>query len=273
MSIKDLFFCTVSLLSLTIARADTYTIPETNITITYSLSGSPAVAAITGCNKDAKGVLVIPVSLGGAPVKAIGKEAFYECISLSSVTIPEGVTSIGFAAFAKCYDITSLMIPQSVTVIDEAAFHSCISLTNATIPDGVTSIGGGTFAGCERLKKIVLGKKVTSIGELAFSACVSLRAVTFPEGLTMIGNDAFALCESLMRLTFPKSVRSIGNAAFSDCEELTIVTFEGNAPTTIGDEMFAGAAIGLKIYFYKGAQGFTSPEWQGYPCEVIVRPE
>ncbi|MBQ4144338.1 MAG: leucine-rich repeat domain-containing protein, partial [Thermoguttaceae bacterium] len=98
--------------------------------------------------------VTIPLSIDGLPVTSIGKRAFYECKSLTSVTIPESVTSIGDHAFSWCKSLTSVTIPESVTSIGDSAFSWCGSLTSVTIPDSVTSIGGGPFAACDQLTEI-----------------------------------------------------------------------------------------------------------------------
>ena len=82
--------------------------------------------------------------------------AFSNCSSLTSVTIPNSVTSIGSDAFKGCSSLTSVTIPNSVTSIGTSAFSNCSSLTSVTIPDGVTSIGDGAFSGCTELTQLIL---------------------------------------------------------------------------------------------------------------------
>ena len=83
----------------------------------------------------------------GAGIR-IGDGAFYDCYSLSSITIPNGVTSIGNNAFYDCYSLSSITIPNGVTSIGFSAFAYCSSLSSITIPDGVTSIGSNAFQHC-----------------------------------------------------------------------------------------------------------------------------
>jgi len=77
----------------------------------------------------------------------------YTDIGLTSVTIPNSVTSIGGCAFEGCSNLTSVTIPDSVTSIGDYAFEGCSSLTSVTIPNSVTSIGGYAFDGCSSLIK------------------------------------------------------------------------------------------------------------------------
>ena len=81
--------------------------------------------------------------------------AFSGCSSLTSVTIPNSVTSIGYWAFSGCSSLKSVTIPNSVTSIGNSAFSDCKSLTSVTIPNSVTSIGEWAFDGCKSLKTML----------------------------------------------------------------------------------------------------------------------
>ena len=157
-------------------------------------------------------------------VVRIGDYAFDDCTSLTSVTIPEGVTSIGSSAFSGCRSLTSVTIPEGVTSIGGWAFQFCTSLTSVTIPEGVTSIELWAFSGCSSLASVTIPEGVTSIRTFAFSGCSSLTSVTIPEGVTSIESSAFSDCSSLTSVTIPKSVTSIGGFAFAHCSSLTSIT-------------------------------------------------
>ena len=127
------------------------------------------------------GNVVIPESVdyngNTYPVTYIGSDAFNDCISLTSVTIPNSVTSIGILAFAYCSALSSITIGNSVKTIEGAAFSGCSSLTSVTIPNSVTSIGGYAFEGCSALSSITIGNSVTSIGGDAFKNCGGLVTI------------------------------------------------------------------------------------------------
>ena len=169
-------------------------------------------------------------------VTSIGNLTFYDCSSLTSVTIPNGVTSIGDGAFSGCSSLTSVNIPNSVTSIGSFAFNRC-SLTSVTIPNSVTSIGDGAFSGCSSLTSVTIPNGVTSIGSSAFSGCSSLTSVTIPNSVTSIRSSAFRDCSRLTSVTIPDGVTSIGNYTFYACSSLTSVTIP-NSVTSIGEYAF-----------------------------------
>ena len=184
-------------------------------------------------------------------VTSIGSDAF-KYSSLTSVTIPNSVTSIGSYAFESCYSLTSVTIPNSVTSIGDGAFQGCHGLTSVTISD-ITAWLSISFAGSEsnplcyayhlflngeEVKDLTIPNSVTSIGDYAFQWCSSLTSVTIPNSVTSIGNSAFYYCSNLTSVTIPNSVTSIGGYAFQRCSSLTSVTI-GNSVTTIGYSAFS----------------------------------
>ena len=144
----------------------------------YTVNEDGATATITKYTGSATNV-TIPSVIGGYSVTAIGNYAFYNCTSLTSVTIPDGVATIEKCAFYNCTSLTSVTIPDSVTTIGEYAFSDCTSLTNVTIPNSVTTIGHEAFYNCTSLTSVTLGDGVTTIGEWAFSNCTSLTTVYY----------------------------------------------------------------------------------------------
>ena len=98
--------------------------------------------------------------------------------SVTSITVPSGVTSIGKSAFSTCYELEEVILPDTLTIIGESAFSGCNSLRNVTIPDSVTSIGELAFFGCTALTSATISGGLTSIGKSVFSNCSALDNVT-----------------------------------------------------------------------------------------------
>ena len=203
--------------------------------------------------------------------KWIGSSAFSNCSSLTSITIPNSVTSIGEEAFYGCKALTSVtlhsnsivgtsyyytsttigdifgsqvkeyIIGNNVTSIGSSAFSGCSGLTSVTIPNSVTNIGGYAFSGCSGLTSVTIPNSVTSIGSYTFCRCSGLTSVTIPNSVTSIGDDAFRGCSGLTSVTIPNSVTSIGKTAFHYCTGLTSVTIP-NSVTSIGYGAFFGCS-------------------------------
>ncbi len=182
--------------------------------------------------------VVIPSLYKGKQVIRIGFFAFHDCYSLTSVVIPDSVTSIGELAFYDCDSLTSIVIPNSVTSIGSSAFEDCDRLTSVVIPDSVTSIGDVAFAYCDSLTSVVIGSSVTRIGNYAFAYCDSLTSIVIPNSVTSIGDVAFEDCDRLTSVVIPDSVTSIGDVAFAYCDSLTSVVI-GSSVTRIGNYAFA----------------------------------
>ena len=204
-------------------------------------------------------------------VTSIGNEAFRECTSLTSITIPSSVTTIGNAAFYNCSSLNLIFIPSSVTTIGDYAFYTFNSLyiycevssepigwldwiisTNTRVKWGVlffkdfiykindSNITITNYIGTDKEITIpssinIDGKDmpVTVIGDKAFEYHESLTTVDIPSSVTTIGDYAFYYCTSLTSINIPSSVTTIGNYAFEACASLTSINIPSSV-TTIG---------------------------------------
>jgi prepilin-type N-terminal cleavage/methylation domain-containing protein len=224
----------------------TYETNDTGITITGYTCGATSSDLSDGKYID----ITIPSTINGQTVTQIGNGAFYPTTNtssyISSVVIPEGVTTIGNVAFGW-NQITSVVIPSSVTSIYEGAFNNnqlsdaqafiykrnsdgSIDYTtivsyggakrdNVVIPSGVTTISNTAFA-WNQITSVTIPSGVTTIGSSAFMYN-SLTSITIPEGVTTIGLTAF-LNNQLTSVTIPNSVTKIDLYAFVDNPDMTI---------------------------------------------------
>ena len=225
------------------------------------------------------GNVVIPesVTYNGTsyPVTSIGYSAFCDCSGLTSVTIPNSVTSIGSGAFdgTAWYNNqpdglvyagkvackykgtmpanTSISLQEGTLGIAGSAFNNCSGLTSMTIPSSVTNIDIFAFENCPNLTNIIIDSDNTIydsrnncnaiIETISNTLIVGCKNTTIPNSVTSIGDYAFYSCSGLTSLTIPNSVTSIGNSALWCCSGLTSVTIP-NSVTSIGISAFWGCS-------------------------------
>ena len=248
--------------------------------LNYALTADGTGYLVKGIGNATDTHIVIPDEYKGIPVVSIGFEAFYNCKSITGVTIGSKVTSINNEAFEHCEGITSIIIPEGVTSIGDSVFLGCSGLKNVTVakgnekytdvdgvlfnkdrtslicypagksettynfPDGVTTIETYAFGYCHNITDISLPSSVKNICLYGFYGCYGLKSVNISEGLLTIGLGAFHGCSNLTSINIPCSVTSIEQGAFNFCESLTSITIPGSV-TSIGDNLFY-ACVGLK---------------------------
>ena len=200
--------------------------------------------------------------------KGITDYAFNNCSGLTSVTIPNSVTSIGGEAFygtpwfnnqpdglvyagLVAYKYkgtmpanTSITLRDGTKGIAGYAFQDCFGLTSLTIPNSITSIGSEAFSGCSGLTgALIIPNSVKVIGYKAFSGCSGLTgALIIPNSVTSISDETFSGCSGLTSVTIPNSVTEIEDFAFKDCSGLTGALIIPNSVTSIGSEAFRGCS-------------------------------
>jgi len=245
-----------------------YRVNDDNVSVTV-------IGHVEGYN--AQGALVIPESVSyqghNYTVTVIGNAAFMYCFYLTSLTIPNSVTTIEEAAFAYCSGFTGdLVIPNSVVTIEPSAFFTCYAFDGDLIlGTGVTSIGAWAFNSCDGLTGVLnIPSNVASIGEDAFVYCnfegivvdpenpnydsrndcnaiiatntnelvTGCKNTVIPNTVTAIGNNAFKGITGMTSIEIPNSVVSIGNNAFALCFDLTGDLVIPNSVTHIGESAF-----------------------------------
>jgi len=188
--------------------------------------GSTNTGAIPSSWLESESTVTSVIFANDNSVTSIGSFAFYNCVSLTSITIPNSVTSIGTSVFYNCTALTSVTIPASVTSIGENAFRQCPNITSITIPNSVTSIGSYAFSYCSNLTTATIGTGVTSIGDSAFKECQSLATV-----LCYVAQSAFTGNNVLDATASPLTIRA--RSTDSSWTAGTGLTFQGNANVTV----------------------------------------
>ena len=196
--------------------------------------------------------------------KGIAYYAFYECACLTSVSIPDSVTTIGDSAFSGCTGLTSVSIPDSVTTIGGGAFSDCTGLTSINIPNSVTTIGNWAFSGCTGLTSVIIPNKVTTIEYATFKGCTGLTSVIIPDSVTTIESYAFDDCKVLTSVKIPSSVKSIESSAFgfyysymtTQIEDFVIIGSKNSEA-----QRYANANRFAFVEIHSGEHSYGEPIW------------
>ena len=222
------------------------------------------------------GSVVIPSVIDGRKVTSIGKYAFRNNSSISSIKMPNSITHIGDWAFDKCSNLTNISLSDDLTEICYSAFSNCSSLVSITIPKNVVKISSA-FSRCTSLESVIVDPEnnyfssedgvlfdknkstlllypagrsqieytipdgVISVGSDAFENCVSLESITIPNSVTTIDSSAFMNCIGISSIVIPSSVTSIGDCAFFGCFNLADIEIP-NSVTHIGGGAFENTA-------------------------------
>ena len=190
----------------------------------YEVTADGEVEVADTVSEDISGDLVIPATVSDGietyNVKKIGDRSFYNCYELTSITLPEGLSSIGNSAFNGCDGLTSIYIPDSVTSIGSGAFLSCFRLPSITLPEGLTSIENETFFDC------------------------GLTSITIPSGVTTIGDGAFHGCFNLTSLTFESEIApTTGTELFSEGVTINVYTPGWDPVEALADAVYSSTTI------------------------------
>lgn len=188
------------------SRVDTATVTEPDVVDDDGLgyiivdSKTVTITQYTGSAADVS----IPSEYEGMPVTEIGEGAF-RSTKVSSVTIPDSVTSIGVRAFSNCQNLNSVKLSDGIKTIEQNAFEYCSNLKSITLPNTLETIGMYCFT--------VSG----------------LESIEIPESVTYIDHYAFYQCLNLETAKVPATVKEFGQNVFSGDDKLTITGSEGSA--------------------------------------------
>ena len=170
-------------------------------------------------------------------VTALGNNALQFQSALTSIVIPEGVTSIGYKAFYQCTNMTTIKLPKSLKLIGDVSgltFDGCIGLANGKfIIDDIAWWCALDIKGCFS-NPIYYAKHIYSDED------TEITNLVIPEGVTSIGHDAFYRCEGITSISFPSTLESIGASAFNSCTNIASVAISKDA--SIGESCFANCS-------------------------------
>ena len=195
--------------------------------------------------------LAIPETIGGAPVKAIGPEAFARHAYLAFLELPEGLESIG-----------------------DSAFYNCETLGRVRFPSTLKTIGSNAFYNAYKSSVLEL-TSVERIGDYAFYFAGLKGSLELPEGLKSIGENAFEACTNMgANLYLPSTLESIGSNAFKGDYNIQYIVLESPTAPMLGENVFAGCDYLYDIDLNAHGTRQEMQQWQAYvdalglPCRV-----
>lgn len=146
--------------------------------------------SLTGLVGSAPEEIVIPAEIEGLPVTKICKEVFWKK-QITSVVVPEGVTTIEPYAFAQNTMLKSVVLPETLTECSHL-FYRCSGLESVTLPKKLGHVPRSMFSGCSSLKSIVIPDGYTAIDYCAFEGCTDLAEIEIPASVTEFEGYAFS---------------------------------------------------------------------------------
>lgn len=267
----------------------------------YSVSSQGnATATVVGCIETAPTLLIqdkIEISGNSYDVTSIQYGAFYNCKSITSVTIPDGITNIGDDAFRGCTSLVNVALPETLETIGEGAFYGSTALASITIPQGVTNIYAYAFYYCTNLADIAIPGSVASIGNKAFYGTAWYNAqpdgpiyvnnilcaykgempenttITIKDGTVGISDYVFNACKGLVNVTIPNSVTYIGKYSFYSSGLTSIDIPEGVSTIDDGAFMYCYSLADFKVpssVTSIGHYAFTGTAWYNAQPDGII---
>lgn len=200
-------------------------------------------------------------------IKSIGMMAFDECSNLTSIDLGSSCTSIGGSAFSGCRRLAAITLPNTIKEINYSAFKNCTALKSITIPEGITEIQNHTFYGCSNLTKIVIPSTLKSIGDNAFTGATSSTDVYITNLASwckieyediyshpfLWGGDLYLNNSKVKNLVVTSAITEVGKFAFYNCSSIQSVSFKGNN-TKILKQAFSGCSNLTSIDFHNVAE-------------------
>ena len=242
--------------------------------------------------------LSIPSAINGHTVKQIDTGALSDNGIITSVTIPNGVTTIGFSAFNGCIKLEKIKFSSNLDTVCENAFNNTKWFNNQsnglvyvgkvaykykgdmqrntkiTVKSDTVSISESAFKDCANLTAILIPSSVKHIDKYAFYNCQGLTKLNFNDGIERIENDAFGSCEKLTSVNFSETLKSIGAFAFVECKKLSEITIPQSV-TSVGEYAFSGCENLASVTVsddlpYVGGRAFEKTKWLNSQPDGVV---
>ena len=242
--------------------------------------------------------LSIPSAINGHTVKQIDTGALSDNRIITSVTIPNGVTTIGFSAFNGCIKLDKIKFSSNLDTVCENAFNNTKWFNNQsnglvyvgkvaykykgdmprntkiTVKSDTVSISESAFKDCANLTAILIPSSVKHIDKYAFYNCQGLTKLNFNDGIERIENDAFGSCEKLTGVNFSETLKSIGAFAFVECKKLSEITIPRSV-TSVGEYAFSGCENLASVTVsddlpYVGGRAFEKTKWLNSQPDGVV---
>ena len=242
--------------------------------------------------------LSIPSAINGHTVKQIDTGALSDNRIITSVTIPNGVTTIGFSAFNGCIKLEKIKLSSNLDTVCENAFNNTKWFNNQsnglvyvgkvaykykgdmprntkiTVKSDTVSISESAFKDCANLTDILIPSSVKHIDKYAFYNCQGLTKLNFNDGIERIENDAFGSCEKLTSVNFSETLKSIGAFAFVECKKLSEITIPQSV-TSVGEYAFSGCENLASVTVsddlpYVGGRAFEKTKWLNSQPDGVV---
>ena len=242
--------------------------------------------------------LSIPSAINGHTVKQIDTGALSDNRIITSVTIPNGVTTIGFSAFNGCIKLEKIKFSSNLDTVCENAFNNTKWFNNQsnglvyvgkvaykykgdmprntkiTVKSDTVSISESAFKDCANPTAILIPSSVKHIDKYAFYNCQGLTKLNFNDGIERIENDAFGSCEKLTSVNFSETLKSIGAFAFVECKKLSEITIPQSV-TSVGEYAFSGCENLASVTVsddlpYVGGRAFEKTKWLNSQPDGVV---
>lgn len=232
----------------------------------------------------------------GSKLRTIGDDAFNGCGSLTRVSLPQGLQAIGEYAFCYCDNLTTVYVPDTVTSFAEKAFFNsrnlkdltvtgevdltkrftvsnlenltlsgtfvekAVEAQNVTLLDTITEVRDSAFAG-KNVEQLTLSQNLKTIGVGAFQGA-NVTSVTLPEGITSLGERAFAYCSNLETINLPDSLQTVGKNCFEECDKLNILDLSTVPDTFVERETKLNSQGIVPSVLVRATGGKVSGSWQ-----------